>query len=76
MADLQFSVPSALIHAGTERRLGAPATAPIVPTSIFVSWGEPDLNRSYARSANPTWEVLEAIGDQIVLGGPNPAPAP
>jgi cystathionine beta-lyase/cystathionine gamma-synthase len=60
------AVPSAetrMIHAGTERRPGAPATAPLVPASVYASWGEPDPARAYGRNGNPSWEALEqAVG--------------
>ena len=63
MSDARWSVESAIIHAGTDRRLGAPIGAPLVPTSTYVSWGEPDPARSYARNGHATWEALEgAIG--------------
>lgn len=58
-----FSAESRLIHAGTERTAGQPATPPLVPASIFVSSGEPQEGRGYARETNPTWEALEdALG--------------
>lgn len=63
MAEREFSVESTLVHAVIERRLGAPAAAPLIPTSIFVSWGEADPSRSYTRDGNPTWEALDhAVG--------------
>jgi len=63
MAEPTFSPESALVHAGTERRPGAPANAPLVSTSIFVSQGDPESGRLYGRNANPTWEALEqAVG--------------
>jgi cystathionine gamma-synthase len=58
-----FSHESRLIHAGIERGLANPATPPLVPASIFVSWGEPQPGRAYGRDGNPGWEALEqAIG--------------
>jgi cystathionine gamma-synthase len=58
-----LSAESALIHAGTERRTGAPVAPPLISTSVFVSGGDPDPNRSYGRSGNPSWEALErALG--------------
>src|SRR3954447_26710111 len=51
---------SLLIHAGSERAAGLPPVPPIVPASVFASWGEPDDARAYGRNGNPTWEALEA----------------
>jgi cystathionine beta-lyase/cystathionine gamma-synthase len=52
-----------MIHAGTRRELGAPAAPPLVPASVYVSWGEPDPPRAYGRNGNPSWEALEeALG--------------
>ncbi len=63
MAERTPSAESRLIHAGTQRVLGSPASPPLVPTSFFVSWGEPDAPRAYARNGNPGWEALEeALG--------------
>jgi cystathionine beta-lyase/cystathionine gamma-synthase len=59
-----FSAESVLIHAGTERDAGRPATPPLVPASIYVSWGDPQNGRGYGRESNPGWEALEAA-----LGG-------
>src|SRR3954447_16426420 len=54
---------SLLIHAGSERAAGLPPVPPIVPASVFASWGEPDDARAYGRNGNPTWEALEdALG--------------
>jgi len=51
---------SALVHAGTERRPGSPLSPPLVPASVYVSWGEPG---GYGRDGNPGWEALEqALG--------------
>jgi cystathionine gamma-synthase len=62
-AEWAVSAESALIHAGTERTAGAPAVAPLVPASTFVSWGEPEPTRAYGRNGNPSWEALEqALG--------------
>ena len=60
----EFASPEArLIHAGTRRDLGAPATPPLVLASIHASWGEPDPVRAYGRTGNPSWEALEeALG--------------
>jgi cystathionine gamma-synthase len=63
MPERPISTESALIHAGVSRELGAPAVPPLVPASIYVSWGEPDPVRLYGRDGNPTWEALEeALG--------------
>ena len=58
-----FSAESRLIHAGTERVPGRPATPPLVPASIYVSQGIPHPGRGYGRDGNPGWEALEqALG--------------
>ena len=58
-----FSAESRLIHAGTARAQGQPATPPLVPASIYVSEGEPRRERGYGRDGNPGWEALEeALG--------------
>ncbi|MDQ2814715.1 MAG: aminotransferase class I/II-fold pyridoxal phosphate-dependent enzyme [Actinomycetota bacterium] len=58
-----FSAESRLIHAGTDRGPGQPATPPLVPASIYVSAGVPRPGRGYGRESNPGWEALEqAIG--------------
>jgi cystathionine gamma-synthase len=58
-----FSAESRLIHAGTPRGGGQPATPPLVPTSIYVSEGAPHPDRGYGRDGNPGWEALEeALG--------------
>jgi cystathionine gamma-synthase len=58
-----FSAESRLIHAGTERAPGQPATPPLVPASIYVSRGTPRPGRGYGRDGNPGWEALEqALG--------------
>jgi cystathionine beta-lyase/cystathionine gamma-synthase len=62
MAD-EFSAESRLIHAGTERVAGQPATPPLVPASIYVSQETPLPGRGYGRDGNPGWEALEqALG--------------
>ena len=62
MADA-FSAESRLIHAGTERVPGRPATPPLAPASIYVSHGTPRPGRGYGRDGNPGWEALEqALG--------------
>src|SRR6478736_6644859 len=62
MADL-FSAESRLIHAGTERMPGRPATPPLAPASIYVSQGTPHPGRGYGRDGNPGWEALEQALD-------------
>jgi cystathionine gamma-synthase len=58
-----FSAESRLIHAGTERVPGQPATPPLAPASIYVSQGTPRPERGYGRDGNPGWEALEqALG--------------
>jgi cystathionine gamma-synthase len=58
-----FSAESRLIHAGTERVAGQPATPPLAPASIYVSQGVPRPGRDYGRDGNPGWEALEqALG--------------
>jgi cystathionine gamma-synthase len=58
-----FSAESRLVHAGTERMPGRPATPPLVPASIYVSQGIPRPDRGYGRDGNPGWEALEqALG--------------
>jgi cystathionine beta-lyase/cystathionine gamma-synthase len=57
------SAEARLIHAGTERDLGAPATPPLTLASVHASWGDPDPARAYGRTGNPGWEALEeALG--------------
>ncbi len=58
-----FSAEARLIHAGTDRAAGRPATPPLVPASIYVSDGVPQPGRGYGRESNPGWEALEeALG--------------
>ena len=58
-----FSPESTVIHAGTQRSPGAPATPPLVLASIFVSQGDVGTAHPYARDANPSWSALEhALG--------------
>ncbi len=58
-----FSAESGLIHAGTDRAAARPVAPPLVPTSIYVSEGEPLRERAYGREGNPGWEALEyALG--------------
>jgi cystathionine beta-lyase/cystathionine gamma-synthase len=59
----QPSAESRVIHAGTQRHPGAPASPPLVLASVYASWGEPDPPRAYGRGGNPSWEALEqALG--------------
>ena len=58
-----FSAESRLLHAGSSRVPGQPATPPLVPTSIYVCDAEPRRDRGYGRDGNPGWEALEeALG--------------
>jgi cystathionine gamma-synthase len=60
---MEFSAEARLIHTGTEREDGAPVAPPLIPTSTYVSRGEPDPARGYGRGANPGWaDVERAIG--------------
>ena len=56
---MEFSVESRLVHGGTEREAGAPVGPPLMPTSVYVSQGEPDPARGYGRNANPGWADVE-----------------
>jgi cystathionine gamma-synthase len=58
--DLGFSAESRVIHGGTSREQGAPVGPPLVPTSVYVSAGEPDPDRGYGRMSNPGWDDVEA----------------
>ena len=70
MADI-FSAESRLIHAGTERAPGQPATPPLAPASVYVSQGTPRPGRGYGRDGNPGWEALEqALGGLEDAGHP------
>ena len=58
-----FSCEARVVHAGTHRAEAQPATSPLIPANIYVSWGEPVPGRGYGRDRNPGWEALEeAIG--------------
>jgi cystathionine beta-lyase/cystathionine gamma-synthase len=57
---MEFSVESRLVHGGTERTQGAPLGPPLMPTSVYVSAGEPDPDRGYGRMSNPGWGDVEA----------------
>ena len=58
--EFDFSVQSRLVHAGTERTAGAPLGPALVPTSVYVSQGEPDGGPGYGRSENPGWTAVES----------------
>ena len=63
MSEHRPSAETRLIHAGTERSAGSPAAPPLVPASVYASWGDPDPSRAYGRNGNPSWEALEqALG--------------
>jgi cystathionine gamma-synthase len=63
MTESWASPEARLIHAGTRRERGAPVSPPLVPASVYASWGEPDPARAYGRTGNPGWEALEeALG--------------
>ncbi len=49
-----------MIHGGTSREQGAPVGPPLLPTSVYVSAGEPDPDRGYGRMSNPGWDDVEA----------------
>lgn len=57
---MDFDLESGLVHAGTERGAGAPLGPPLMPTSAYVSQGEPDPERGYGRMGNPGWAAVEA----------------
>jgi cystathionine gamma-synthase len=59
MARMEFSVESQLVHGGTERAAGAPLGPPLLPTSVYVSQGEPGGGPGYGRNGNPGWAGLE-----------------
>ena len=56
---MDFDLESGLVHAGTERGAGAPLAPPLMPTSAYVSQGEPDPERGYGRMGNPGWAAVE-----------------
>src|ERR1700677_4111981 len=68
MGFMEFSAEARLIHAGTERAAGAPIAPPLMPTSTYVSQGEPDAARGYGRGANPGWDAVE--GALAAIEGP------
>jgi cystathionine gamma-synthase len=57
---MDFSVESRLVHGGSERTEGAPLGPALLPTSVYVSAGEPDPDRGYGRMSNPGWTDVEA----------------
>ena len=59
-SDFDFSVASRLVHGGTERAPGAPLGPPLVPTSVYVSQGEPGGGPGYGRNGNPGWAAVES----------------
>jgi cystathionine gamma-synthase len=56
---MEFDLDSWLVHAGTERAAGSPLAPPLLPTSTYVSQGEPDPDRGYGRMSNPGWSAVE-----------------
>jgi cystathionine gamma-synthase len=48
------------VHGGASRDEGAPVGPPLMPTSVYVSAGEPDPDRGYGRMSNPGWAAVEA----------------
>jgi cystathionine gamma-synthase len=56
---MEFDLDSWLVHAGTERGAGSPLAPPLLPTSTYVSQGEPDPDRGYGRMSNPGWSAVE-----------------
>jgi len=59
-SDFDFSVESRLVHGGTERAAGAPLGPPLLPTSVYVSQGEPGDGPGYGRNGNPGWAAVES----------------
>jgi len=59
-SDFDFSAVSRLVHGGTERAAGAPLGPPLVPTSVYVSQGEPGGGPGYGRNENPGWAAVES----------------
>jgi cystathionine beta-lyase/cystathionine gamma-synthase len=57
---MDFSAESRLVHGGTERTAGAPLGPPLLPTSVYVSQGEPGGGPGYGRNENPGWAAVEA----------------
>ena len=69
--DFDFSVESRLVHGGTERAAGAPLGPPLLPTSVYVSQGEPGGGPGYGRNENPGWAAVES--GLAALEGPGAA---
>ena len=69
--DFDFSVESRLVHGGTERTAGAPLGPPLLPTSVYVSQGEPGGGPGYGRNENPGWAAVES--GLAALEGPGAA---
>ena len=59
-SDFDFSVQSRLVHGGSSRAAGAPLGPPLVPTSVYVSQGEPGGGPGYGRNENPGWAAVES----------------
>jgi cystathionine gamma-synthase len=57
---MDFSVESQLVHGGTGREPGAPLGPPLLPTSVYLSQGEPGGGPGYGRIENPGWSAVEA----------------
>ena len=58
--DFGFSVEARLVHGGTERAAGAPVGPPLMPTSVYISQGEPGGGPGYGRNGNPGWAAVES----------------
>jgi cystathionine beta-lyase/cystathionine gamma-synthase len=55
-----FAVESRLVHGGTERAAGAPLGPPLLPTSVYMSQGDPAGGPGYGRNGNPGWAAVES----------------
>jgi cystathionine beta-lyase/cystathionine gamma-synthase len=58
--DADFAAESLLVHGGTSRDAGAPLGPPLLPTSVYVSQGEPGGGPGYGRNENPGWSAVES----------------
>jgi cystathionine beta-lyase/cystathionine gamma-synthase len=58
--DIDYSVESSLVHGGTARSAGSPLGPPLLPTSVYVSQGEPGGGPGYGRNENPGWAAVES----------------
>jgi cystathionine beta-lyase/cystathionine gamma-synthase len=58
---MEFSRESQLVHGGTERTAGAPLGPPLLPTSVYVSQGDPGGGPGYGRNENPGWATVEEV---------------